>query len=226
MTVSGRLIVLLGCAASLSGQTTTPRDPFTSSDFVHVRPGSFSMGSAKATAAERPVHTVTLTRDYWMQRYLVTQSQWQAVMGTNPSVHRQCAACPVDNVSFDQVRAFLDALNKLSPTQKYRLPTEAEWEFAARTEATGDRGTAGTVTLRSWMAVDVFEWVADWYGPYSSSPVTDPGGPSQGGDCTCRVLRGGSFDDDAAYLRSAASVRPSPALRFNLSIGFRLARSE
>ena len=230
------VLMLLAGAASLASQTpdstgsTGSRDPFTSSNFVHVRPGSFLMGSAKLTAAERPVHEVTLTHGYWIQRYLVTQAQWQAVMGTNPSVHQGCPTCPVDNVSYGQVWTFISALNALSPGKKYRLPTEAEWEFAARFDATpGPQEPAASLALRSWMAVDVFEWVFDWYAPYPSTPVKDPTGPSyppRSVDCACKVLRGGSLKDDATYLRSWAALQPGPAFRFKVTIGFRLAKSE
>lgn len=224
------LLALLIGAVPLAGQAPDATDPFTKSDFVHVRPGSFPMGSTTLTDAERPVHDVTLTHGYWIQRHLVTQAQWQAVMGTNPSIHQGCPACPVENVNYNEVWQFITALNALSPGQKYRLPTEAEWEFAARTEATpGALEPTASLALRSWMAVDVFEWVADWYAPYPSTPVTDPTGPPsppRTADCACRVLRGGSFEDDATYQRSWAVVQPSPAFRFKVTIGFRLAKSE
>ena len=108
---------------------------------VGVRGGSFQMGSPtseRSRSDDETLHTVTLTRDYYVGKYEVTQAQWQAVMGSNPSRFASCGgSCPVEQVSWDDIRGatgFLAKLNALLGTTKFRLPTEAEWERAARAD--------------------------------------------------------------------------------------------
>jgi formylglycine-generating enzyme required for sulfatase activity len=253
----GRIRLLLLVGVLVAGGVAAPpaakgQDPFSAADFVLISPGTFQMGSTNGQADEQPVHKVTLTRGFWMQKTLVTQAQWQAVMGSNPSKHIACPTCPVENVSYDQVQHFITELNYRSPEKKYRLPTEAEWEYAARAGTAGDYGTAGTVTSGGWIAANggglthpvgalrpnawglydmegnVWEWVNDWYGPYLSGTITDPTGPASS-DCgegqTCRVLRGGSADSPASFARSASRFVSLPATQFDY-FGFRLARTK
>jgi formylglycine-generating enzyme required for sulfatase activity len=214
--------------------------------FVRVRAGTFAMGAETRLTDERPVHRVTLTRDYLLQTTEVTQGQWRAVMGTNPSYHQDCGdTCPAEQVSYDDVQAFLRELNRRDPGKGYRLPTEAEWEYAARAGTTEVFWGAGQLDAMGWyrdnsegrphpvgqkapnawglydLHGNVWEWVQDWYGAYEVAPQTNPTGPASG---SSRVLRGGSWNDAGNVVRS--SYRDSYAASHRNSIlGFRLART-
>ena len=104
--------------------------------FVYIEPGSFMMGSPSGEAGrdnDETLHNVTLSRGFYMQTTEITQGQWDAVMGFNPSEFRACGEnCPVERVSWDDIREFLRRLNQMERTEKFRLPTEAEWEYACR----------------------------------------------------------------------------------------------
>jgi formylglycine-generating enzyme required for sulfatase activity len=215
--------------------------------FVLVAAGRFGMGSETGDADERPVHQVTISRAFYLQKTEVTQAQWQAVMGSNPSFHSSCgASCPVEQVSWDDVQLFVQKLNQATGLN-YRLPTEAEWEYAARAGTTGDYGGTGVLDQMGWywnnsgstphpagqkqanawglhdMHGNVWEWVQDWYdaGYYARSLGSDPPGPPTG---QYRVLRGGSWFFNAIYARSANRNYDAPVDRGS-SIGFRLART-
>ena len=117
---------------------------FGDEQFSLIPAGTFRMGSENGRDNERPVHTVTLTRSFYMQRTPVTQGQWREIMGTNPSGFSDCGdMCPVETVSWGEAQAFIRALNERYPGRNYRLPTEAEWEYAARAGTTGDYGGTG-----------------------------------------------------------------------------------
>jgi formylglycine-generating enzyme required for sulfatase activity len=216
--------------------------------FVLINPGSFQMGSATGSSAERPVRTVTLTRAFWLQTTEVTQGQWQAVMGSNPSRFSGCGlTCPVENVHWDDVQQFLARLNAQDPGKGYRLPTEAEWEYAARAGTTGDYGGNGVLNDMGWyvdnsgarthpvgekrpnawglydLHGNVWEWVEDWYDAdyYGRGVDTAPPGPSEG---TRRVLRGGTWDSTPLNARSATRDHNTPVARRD-NFGFRLART-
>ncbi len=134
------LLSLLGVGACGVGVSDSQlpiewTDPVTSMEFVLVGPGSFKMGLSHDPPDIRPAppHDVTLTRGFYIGRYEVTQGQWTEVMGENPSQFVDCGdSCPVESVSWDDVQAFLVQLNSQSPGEHFRLPTEAEWEFACR----------------------------------------------------------------------------------------------
>ena len=232
------------CAAIAVG---TPGVGFDVEQFAVLPAGSFQMGSANGNADERPLHTVNITRPFRMQRTEVTQQQWRAIMGTSPSTFTQCGNdCPLENISWDDIQQFLVRLNQQDPSRGYRLPTEAEWEYAARAGTTGDYGgagpngaidmgwfreTAGGTPHRAaqkltnaWGLYDmhgnVYEWVQDVYSAtfYSNSPANDPTGPATGQG---RVIRGGSWSDLFSNARSASRLGLAPAARANV-VGFRL----
>jgi formylglycine-generating enzyme required for sulfatase activity len=210
--------------------------------FVPIAPGHFTMGSEMRKGFdEGPVHEVRLTKRFELQTTEVTQAQWKGVMGTNPS-HFRGDRKPVDNVSWDDVQVFLEKLNEADPDHHYRLPTEAEWEYAARAGTTEPR--YGDVDAIAWfhrnsgdeshpvgekqpnawglydMLGNVWELVADWKDSYPSTPVTDPTGPPTG---YYKVSRGGGWYDTPPAVTATFRASPERSARSN-SIGFRLAR--
>ncbi|MBR6471608.1 MAG: formylglycine-generating enzyme family protein [Victivallales bacterium] len=211
--------------------------------------GSFLMGSPEWEDGRVPwetQHRVTLTRDYWLGTYEVTQAQWKAVMGNNPS-HFQGDDLPVESVSWSDAKEFCERLNKNSSIKRpkgYRfdLPTEAQWEYACRAGTTGayhgnlddvawyDENSGdqthpvGRQQPNAWGLYDmhgnVWEWCRDWYGEGSyAGDATDPTGVLSGSD---RVLRGGGWLNYAQRCRSAFRFDFSPGYRFYY-LGFRLA---
>ena len=193
-------------------------------NMVYVAGGTFQMGSNDGYDWEKPVHSVTLS-DYYIGQTEVTQELWQAVMGSNPS-HFEDAKNPVNMVSWNDCQEFISKLNRLTGG-RFRLPTEAEWEYAARggnksrgykysgsddlgsvawyKDNSGDEvhpvGSKSPNELGLYdMSGNVWEWCSDWKGSYPSSPQTNPTGASSGSD---RVLRGGSYCDGESLCRSA-----------------------
>jgi formylglycine-generating enzyme required for sulfatase activity len=218
---------------------------FIEPEMVWVEGGRFNMGSISGDNDEMPVHTVQLS-GYSIGKYEITQSQWKAVMGNNPSSN-QCDRCPVENVSWNDAQEFIRKLNTQTG-KTYRLPTEGEWEFAARGGNKSRNYTySGSNDLHSvaWvgdnsdkktravgtklpnelgiydMSGNVWEWCSDWYGTYNSNTITDPKGPYSGED---RVGRGGSWDFIGSYCRSANRNWNNSDNRNN-DLGFRLALS-
>jgi formylglycine-generating enzyme required for sulfatase activity/serine/threonine protein kinase len=222
-------------------------------DMVYVRGGTFTMGCTSEQNNcydhEKPSHRVTLS-SFNIGKYEVTQTQWQAVMGTNPSDNKGCGECPVEQVSWNDIQKFIKKLKKLTG-KRFRLPTEAEWEFAARggTRSRGYQYAGGNnMSSVAWyednsnkknhpvgqkqsnelglydMAGNVWEWCSDWYGRnyYNTSPSSNPKGPSSG---AYRVLRGGGFYDSASDCRVAFRYFSAPSFRFN-NYGFRVALSQ
>lgn len=123
------LIFLTPCSST---GTEVAKDPVTGMEFVFIKGGCFQMGSENGAINERPVHTACVG-DFFMGKVEVTQGQWKAVMKNNPSFFDNCGDhCPVENVSWADAQEFISRLNQSAGTNKYRLPTEAEWEFAAR----------------------------------------------------------------------------------------------
>jgi formylglycine-generating enzyme required for sulfatase activity len=135
-------------------------------ELVYVPPGEFMMGSENGSADEKPVHRVTIREGFYMGKYEVTQTQWQAVMGSNPS-HFKGDNLPVETVSWDDAQAFIHKLNTINDGFSYRLPSEAEWEYACRAGTTGDY--AGDLEAMAWYGnnsgpqrLDAVEiWLAD-----------------------------------------------------------------
>ena len=221
--------------------------------FVKIPAGTFLMGSATTAEGdedELPQHQVTLSQPFYLQTTPVTQGQWVEVMGENPAFFHECGEdCPVEHVSWEEAQEFIAKLNDLEGTDEYRLPTEAEWEYACRAGSTGQfcygdqeaglknyawyednsgEGTNPVSRLRpnAWGLYDmhgnVFEWCLDWYGEYPSGPVTDPQGPASGEH---RVLRGGSWNSPVEDVRSAYRLRLNPDYRYQHE-GFRVARNK
>ncbi len=215
---------------------------------IPVDGGTFQMGAteeqgSEAYSDEKPVHSVTLS-SYMIGETEVTQALWQAVMGRNPS-NWKGDNLPVEQVSWKDCQKFIEKLNKLTG-EHFRLPTEAEWEFAARggnrsshTKYSGSNsiGDVAWYTDNSGnktcevkgkqpnelglydMSGNVWEWCQDRYGDYSSSAQTNPVGPASGSN---RVYRGGSWDDDARYCRVSDRSSLSPFYR-SFTLGLRLA---
>jgi formylglycine-generating enzyme required for sulfatase activity len=223
-------------------------------EFILIPSGSFTMGADKnfenANDDATPQHRVSINKPLYLGTYEVTQAQWAAVMGNNPSNYKGWSN-PVEQVSWDDIQVFIQRLNQKEGHTRYRLPTEAEWEYAARagTESTYSFGDdAGQLGRYAWygenydsgfthpvgqkqpnawglydMHGNVWEWVQDWYGEryYSNSPGTDPKGPSSGSN---RVIRGGSWNLNAEYCRSAYRDYIAPDYRYYI-MGFRMALS-
>jgi formylglycine-generating enzyme required for sulfatase activity len=196
-------------------------------EFVLIQPGSFMMGSKTGYSSEEPVHQVRISNTFYLGKYEVTQAQWQVIMEKNPGRFKGDPNLPVESVLWDDVQEFIRRLNAREGGGRYRLPTEAEWEYAARAGGTtaysfGDNEgqlrdyawygensnnktwPVGQKRANAWglhdMHGNVWELVQDWYGTYASAAVTDPQGPRSG---PCRVLRGGSWRYDARGCRSA-----------------------
>jgi len=226
-----------------SAKRSNPLEQLKSTDYyVRIRPGEFLMGANSDQADEKPVHRVRITRGFEIGKYEVTQAQWEAVMGSNPS-HFKGVDLPIENVSWNDVQNFLLRLNEKSSNYQYRLPSEAEWEYACRAGTTGEyagnidslawyKSNSGNTThavgqksANAWGLYDmhgnVWEWCQDWYGAYASEEVADPKGANTG---TTRVLRGGSWARPPASLHSARRSGFSPDTRNN-SLGFRLVRT-
>ena len=221
---------------------------------VRVDGGSFTMGCEKKRDGvcgpqEVPAHEVQV-RDFEIGKYEVTQALWKKVMGENPSWHDNCAVCPVGRVSWHDVQAFINKLNSRTGEQ-YRLPTEAEWEYAARggRHTQGYRYAGGNNAMSvAWhetasngskvhpigqklanelglhdMSGNVKEWVRDcWIANYKKA--SGNGRPRDTGDCDRRVVRGGSWYFTARVLRAAWRDGADAKERYNL-VGFRLART-
>ena len=218
-------------------------------EFAWIPAGRFEMGSPSHEEGrdnnERQ-HGVRISEGFWMGRYEVTQWEWESVMGNNPSTFESCGRCPVEEVSWNDVQVFIRKLNERESGSgnKYRLPTEAEWEYAARAGTVGARhGELGSIAwydgnsggrthpvgekqANAWglhdMLGNVWEWTGDWYGDYPSGMVTDPRGPSSG---SRRVNRGGGWHNVARLVRSADRGNDSPGFRI-YDVGFRLVRTE
>ena len=215
---------------------------------IAVKGGTFTMGATSeqtgADSDESPTHSVTLS-DYYIGETEVTQELWSAVMGSNPSNFTGNMQRPVEKVSWNDCQTFISKLNELTG-ETFRLPTEAQWEYAARG---GNKSKGYTYSGSNeiddvaWhyfnssftthpvktkapnelgiydMSGNVWEWCSDWEGSYSSAAQTDPTGPSTG---SFRVYRGGSWNDGATDCRVANRNYYTPAFTRS-PLGLRLA---
>ena len=237
----------------VSGTATVTVKLVEDGQFVLIPGGSFEMGSTNGGSDERPVHTVNITKPFYIQKTEVTQEQWRDVMGSNPTNFPGCGDnCPVDGVGWDDIQEFLSLLNTAEPGKNYRLPTEAEWEYAARAGTTGDYGGNGVLDDMGWyggnggggnagdgthpvaqkqpnawglydMHGNLWEWVQDWYS--ATYYVLSPlNDPTGPVTGSPKVLRGGGWSIGRGAARSASRNQsvPNGASRNH---GFRLART-
>ena len=244
----------LRAAITASGLAWRVRDSGTGIEMLLVPPGSFQMGCIMGSnqygcySIEQPVHQVTLTSAFYLGRYEVTQAQWTARMGSNPSFFQASSGYPdsgsrpVERVSWNTIQGYLSATG-------LRLPTEAEWEYACRagTQTPFYNGSMddNTVGALAWYAPNsgsqthavggkaangfglhdvlgnVSEWVNDWYGTYQSGTQTDPSGPASG---SVRLSRGGAWNFDTFWVRSTSRDGVTPSDVYNF-VGFRVARN-
>ncbi|MDR3297537.1 MAG: formylglycine-generating enzyme family protein [Prevotellaceae bacterium] len=240
-------MLLAACAAQGIAQTSHKSDGF---DMVYVYGGTFTMGCTSEQGAdcyegEKLTHQVTVG-NFYLCKYEITQAQWTTVMGGNPS-YWSGANLPVEGITWVEVQEFIDRLN-LKTGKNYRLPTEAEWEFAAR----GGRKTMGYKYSGSnnpkevaWysenageqthpvgtlkpnelglhdMSGNVWEWCSDYYDEYDRKAQTNPTGPVIG---VYRALRGSSWDYRARYIRVSRRDYRAADYRYS-DVGFRIALS-
>ena len=219
-------------------------------EFLWIPPGTFEMGSVsrEAEGDERPVTSVRLANGFYMGKHEVTQGQWMEVMGSNPSEFDECGPdCPVERVSWEAAQAFIRRLNDRESDaggHVYRLPTAAEWEYAARGGTRSDR--YGAADLVAWhagnsggrthpvggmqenmfglhdMLGNVWEWVQDSQWKYPGGEVSDPSG---GADGARKLYRGGSWHEDPSHARAPSRWSGPPAV-YNDRLGFRLVWSD
>jgi formylglycine-generating enzyme required for sulfatase activity len=268
LSATQSLTATLSATQSLTATlSATPVGPApAASGFVYIAPGTFMMGSPSSEEGrgdDETQHSVTLTGGFYLQTTEVTQGEWQRVMGRNPSYFQGCGSdCPVEQVSWLDAVGYANALSRADGLSEcydssgnvrdggsiynctgYRLPTEAEWEYAARAGTTGSRyGTldqvawyignsrhtmrrVGELQANAWglhdMLGNVWELTHDRYGAYGGT-ATDPEGVTNG---RSRVLRGGSRSADAVNARAAYRDTLDPDYRRGNHVGFRLARS-
>jgi formylglycine-generating enzyme required for sulfatase activity len=225
---------------------------------VLIPAGEFLMGSPDsdedADDDEKPQHRVRITQPFYLGATPVTQGQYRAVTDANPSHFQGSDDRPVEQISWEEARVFCDKLNTLEGprlgSERYRLPTEAEWEYACRAGSTarfsfgddaaglgdyawfsgnsgGQTHPVGQKRPNAWGLYDmhgnVWEWCEDWYEAnyYANSPGADPPGPSGASD---RVIRGVCWSGLPRSARSARRLRVTPGNR-SLNLGFRLARA-
>ena len=235
-------------------QTPTPGRSFETRhnsigmELVLIPPGEFMMGSENGDPDEKPLHKVIIKNSFYLGKHEVTQAQWQEVMGTNPSHFKGDPNRPVERVSWKMAQEFIRKLNEREGHTLYRLPTEAEWEYAARAGSKGkytfgdedtlleqyawynknDKGTThpvGQLKPNTWGLYDmhgnVWEWVQDWRGPYAAETAVDPAGPPTG---NARGYRGGGWGYGPERCKAAKRSYDSPDYVYGTH-GFRLAMS-
>ncbi len=221
-------------------------------EMVLIEGGTFTMGCTPEQGDdcygdERPAHEVTVS-DFYIGKYEITQKQWRKVMGSDPSeaYFKGCDDCPVERVSWDEAQQFIRELNRMT-RNNYRLPTEAEWEFAARggNKSQGFK-YAGSNNLNevAWydnnsgrrthpvgqkkpnelglydMSGNAWEWCSDWYGRYTPQSKVNPQGPASG---THRIYRGGGYNSNEVRCRVTNRYLFAPEFSGTFFLGLRLA---
>ncbi len=220
-------------------------DKSTRLEMVRIPSGEFDMGSSENDDDEKPVHHVQITKEFYMGATEVTQAQWLAVMGKQPT-HFTGQDFPVEHVSWENAKKFCEELSK-KDGKPYRFPTEAEWEYACRAgtktrfsfgdqdadlkergwhkDNSGKRSQkAGSLKPNAWGLYDMhgnmWEWCGDLYSEYRKESATDPTGPDKGVN---RVMRGGSWYEGSQHCSSANRFWDTPTSRYD-AYGFRVAR--
>lgn len=230
----------------------------TPSGMVFIQGGTFQMGSTSRNSDEQPAHAVTLN-SFWVDKYEVTRARWREVvvwkqgastlpLNPDPSYYKSNDTLPVEEVKWNDIQTWIVYLNEKEGTTKYRLPTEAEWEYAARGGVhwldnytysgdnninsvgwySGNSGSqthvVGTKTPNELgiydMSGNVWEWCQDWYGAYPADAQTNPFGPSSG---SYRVLRGGSCDYGYSNCSVSSRIFEIPSISWG-DFGFRCVR--
>jgi formylglycine-generating enzyme required for sulfatase activity len=249
MSIAEKLVVAQSGRKSYTFDLRSTNDPF-ENQLVFVKGGTFRMGDnfGDGNKEEKPVHQVTVS-DFYISKYEVTQAQWTLIMGSNPSHFAGCDDCPVERVNWLEAQDYIAKLNELTQKQ-YRLPTEAEWEYAARggQESRGFRYAGrNNINFVAWysgnsgnrthpvgtmepnelglydMSGNVWEWVFDWFDFYTDSPtpVVNPKGPDNG---DFRIVRGGSWYGYIGGSRVACRGSDDPSNKRSY-IGVRLVLS-
>jgi len=251
------LVLFMGLTATVAGDLAskgmspgeTFKDCAECPEMIVVPAGKYLMGTDEGEASERPKHIVTISQPFAAGVYEVTQAEWQALMGSNPS-RNAGQRNPVENVSWNDAQAFIRKLNHATG-QSYRLLSEAEWEYAARAGTTslypwgngwGGDGTCArcsiepsdnrTLAVGSFVANafglhdmhgNVWEWVEDCRNPdYGTGPETEA--PRKTGDCSAHMLRGGAWRNIPRHLRTSDRVGQSASVR-HFIYGFRVAKT-
>ncbi len=261
------LILITACSVNKRVPFSHWTEPVTKTDFVYIPPGKFLMGNSESMNRSENadlIHSVEITRGFWMATIEITQAQWEKVMG-KAEIHPEKPSpfwgintkYPKVSISYYDVQEFLRKLNERSPGKHFRLPTEAEWEYACRagTDTRFSFGNTlsdsiacfnaeiitdfskfamkpehprpvGSYAPNKWGLYDmhgnVFEWVSDWYAPYSSEEQINPKGPENG---ELKVISGGSWYFSAEKAQSFYRMTHAPSL-WGISIGFRIAMDE
>jgi formylglycine-generating enzyme required for sulfatase activity len=256
MQLRALTFTLLLCLAGWGGPATAddiplgPPAPIMPMEMVLVKGGCYDMGDTFGGGAnsEKPVHHVCI-KDFYLGKYLVTQMQYTMDMATNPSLEPTCGlTCPVENVSWNDVQEYIKKLSARTG-KPYRLPTEAEWEYAARSGGKNEKwaGTSNENELGQYawffnnshfqshpvgekkpnefglydMTGNLWEWMSDYYddGYYAKSPTAEPRGPETGQK---RALRGGYWGDFPSWIRITRRIGLDPAAKA-AGFGVRLA---
>lgn len=211
-------------------------EPRTKIDLVAVPAGSFTMGNTDGEPDEQPLTKVTITHAFWMSKTEITQAQWRVLVPDMPAYFTVDFEQPVESLTWEQANEYCQLLTQMARSQMklpegyvFRLPTEAEWAYVVRASTSGQYGrkvkkmawydensrqTTHNVAQKqanAWGIYDLFgnvwEWCADWYGPYQGGEARDPAGPKTG---DMRVKRGGSWWEPVDFCTSSFRGRGIP----------------